>query len=90
MSNASDQGIDRRSFFTGLLRKTALAALAIGGAAAGVKRIMLPDEHKCISRGICSGCKVFDDCGLPQALSAKEAGSTTGGAPDRRTPQRGM
>ena len=25
----------------------------------------------CISKGICSGCRVFDGCGLPQALSRK-------------------
>jgi hypothetical protein len=30
----------------------------------------------CISRGGCTGCRVFDDCGLPQALSAKRV---TGG-----------
>ena len=27
----------------------------------------------CISAGICRGCAVFEDCGLPGALSAKEA-----------------
>ncbi|NQT19259.1 MAG: hypothetical protein HQ592_06110 [Planctomycetes bacterium] len=73
MSNASDKGLDRREFFGGLLRKAALAALALGGGAAAAKRAARSGEQSCIRRGICSGCKVFDDCGLPQALSAKEA-----------------
>jgi hypothetical protein len=73
MSSSSDQGIDRREFFSGLLRKAALAALAFGGGAAAAKRAVLSKEQSCVNRGICSGCRVFDDCGLPQALSAKEA-----------------
>lgn len=28
--------------------------------------------HKCVNQGICRGCFAYDDCNLPQALSAKQ------------------
>ena len=61
---------DRREFLRGLGRGAGLGALLLG---AGV----LMDRpgstnEECINSGICRGCSVFRDCGLPQALSAKE------------------
>ena len=35
------------------------------------KKNPVKGRQVCISNGICSGCRVFDGCGLPQALSRK-------------------
>ena len=61
----------RRQFFRGLLRNVSLALLGTAGGAAVVKRGRLMREGKCVNRGICSGCEVFEDCGLPRALSVR-------------------
>jgi len=60
---------NRREFFRSSARYALLALLAIGaGFAARAKRA----GQRCIGQGICRSCAVFDTCGLPQALSAKE------------------
>lgn len=46
-----------------------LGAGLIGGLGALIER----DPEQCVNRGLCSGCAEFDNCGLPQALSAKQA-----------------
>lgn len=67
--------INRRDFFITLGRYAALTGLGVG---IGKLIIHRPAEatqsHVCISKGLCDGCGVFDNCGLPQALSAKQAG----------------
>jgi len=35
-------------------------------------RFLTGREGKCINDGVCRGCQVFETCGLPQALSAKQ------------------
>jgi hypothetical protein len=30
-------------------------------------------RQACVNNGICRGCAAYDECGLPQALSAKQA-----------------
>jgi hypothetical protein len=61
----------RRDFFRAAVR---YALLALVSAAAGLAaRPRTPARQRCINLGICSGCAVFADCGLPQALSAKRA-----------------
>ena len=64
---------DRREFLRGGARYALLAALAAvsavlvkrsGGSLAG---------QTCINEGICRGCGAFEDCGLPQALSFRDA-----------------
>ncbi len=56
-----------------LLHKVALAVLAILGAVlVGKKRGPALRQQDCENQGICRGCSRFVDCGLPQALSAKE------------------
>lgn len=45
-------------------------ALGLGG---GVAAITTRDPEKCFNQGICRGCGEFQECHLPQALSAKEA-----------------
>lgn len=62
----------RRQFVTRALRETGLALLALGGGAAVVKRRRLLREGKCLSRGMCRNCAVFEDCGLPRALSTRD------------------
>ncbi|MCK5529249.1 MAG: hypothetical protein KAI74_06165 [Kiritimatiellae bacterium] len=67
-----------------LTRRDALLSggrIASAGLLAGLASFLLfkkknpaKGNQVCISSGICRGCKVFDGCGLPQALSAKASG----------------
>ncbi|MHB8996743.1 MAG: hypothetical protein ACYC63_15960 [Armatimonadota bacterium] len=66
MDHKPDPG--RRKFLKDLSRWA--VALGLGG---GVAAIVERDPEKCLNRGICSGCGVFEECHLPQALSAKES-----------------
>ena len=61
----------RREFLTRALRNASLALLGIGGGAVIVKRRRLLREGKCLNRGMCRDCTVFEDCGLPRALSTR-------------------
>ena len=61
----------RREFFRSTARYGLLGLLA-GAAGLAFRRQALPGQ-RCINRGICPSCGVFDTCGLPQALSAKLA-----------------
>jgi hypothetical protein len=45
---------------------------AVSGRLAG-REAARPAGQVCISAGICRGCAAFEDCWLPNALSAKEA-----------------
>ena len=62
----------RRQFLRDGLRLTILGGLAaIGGKLAG-RAAARPAGQVCVNAGICRGCAVFEGCGLPRALSAKE------------------
>ena len=61
----------RRDLFKGLAR----SFLAIGGIA-GVGALTLRNKERCDRLGICRGCPETSDCGLPQALSFREAQKT--------------
>ena len=62
----------RRQFLRDGLRWAILGGLAaVGGRLAG-REAARPAGQVCISAGICRGCAAFEDCGLPNALSAKE------------------
>jgi hypothetical protein len=63
----------RRQFITRVLRGASLALLGIGGGAVVLKRRRLLREGKCLHSGVCRDCEVFADCGLPRALSTREA-----------------
>jgi len=63
----------RRELFAGVTRYATLALMGVVGGSILAKRSRLVREGKCINNGICKGCKVFEKCILPQALSAKEA-----------------
>lgn len=62
---------DRREFFRAGARYTVLGLLTVTGLFFG-RRGQL-NGQRCVNRGICAGCVVFKDCGLPAALSAKQA-----------------
>jgi hypothetical protein len=64
---ASDLG--RREFFRAATRYSLLGVLAVGGAVLGRRAA----AQTCTRKGICPGCGLFTDCGLPAALSAKAA-----------------
>jgi len=59
----------RREFLRSIARFAVL-----GGAVAGVAGLTRKHGETCVNQGICSGCPVFADCGLPAALSAKATG----------------
>jgi len=63
----------RREFLRDGLRYVALGGLAAISARLAARRAGLPAGQVCIGAGLCRGCEAFEDCGLPQALSAKEA-----------------
>ena len=63
---------NRREMLGRVLRYATLGLLGAAGGFGFAKRRRLVREGKCISRGICRGCEVFEKCGLPQALSAKQ------------------
>jgi hypothetical protein len=67
-----DSSAGRRRFLRNGLRLAVLGGLAaITGKLAG-RAAARPAGQVCVSSGICRGCAVFEDCGLPNALSAKE------------------
>jgi len=62
----------RRKLLAGGLRLLTLGLFGAGAYYSVRKRNRLMREGKCIGDGICTRCRAFDDCGLPQALSAKQ------------------
>ena len=72
-TRSPDSSAGRRQFLRDGLRLAILGGLAaVGGTLAG-RQAGRPAGQVCISAGICRGCAAFEDCGLPRALSAKEA-----------------
>jgi hypothetical protein len=69
---SSNSSAGRRQFLRDGLRLAILGGLAaVSGRLAG-RAAGRPASQVCISAGICRGCAAFEDCGLPNALSAKE------------------
>jgi hypothetical protein len=64
----------RREFFRSAGRHGLLAVLTATAAVLGRRAL----AQRCINQGICSGCRVFAECGLPQALSARQARQASG------------
>lgn len=67
----------RRQFFRRMLRNASLTLLGVAGGVAVTKRSRLVRAGKCVNQGVCSGCDVFEECGLPRALSTKVAFART-------------
>jgi hypothetical protein len=70
--HSPNAGAGRRQFFRDGLRYAILAGLAAVSGKLIARQAARPSGQVCISAGICRGCEAFDDCGLPQGLSAKE------------------
>lgn len=63
---------NRRQMMTGTLRYAALSLVGFVAGSSIIKRRRLMKQGKCISQGICNGCKIYEDCKLPSALSKKQ------------------
>ena len=70
----SKDAANRREFLRGGLRYALLTALGAVSATLARKPGAAMPGQTCINQGICGGCDAFAGCGLPQALSAKQAG----------------
>jgi hypothetical protein len=71
MRFSAEESESRREFFRAVGRYGLMAALA--AAAALTIRRETPGGQRCVNRGICAGCAVFEGCAMPQALSARQA-----------------
>lgn len=71
MSETLNEEKSRREFFRGIGRNLALGGIAVLAAALTGRRANRR-EQQCLNRGVCRGCGSFEDCGLPQALSARQ------------------
>lgn len=69
----SNPGASRRRFLRGGARYALLAALGAVSATLFKRSGGKLSGQTCINQGICCNCNAFSDCGLPQALSAKQA-----------------
>jgi hypothetical protein len=76
----SEESHSRREMFAGALRYTALGLMASASAMLFAKRQRLIRQGLCINSGICAGCEVLENCGLPLAVSARQdlAGANNG------------
>ncbi|MDW8310851.1 MAG: hypothetical protein RMK20_15880 [Verrucomicrobiales bacterium] len=66
----------RREFLRDGVRYALLAGLAAASASLVSRRGGALPNQTCINRGICRGCNALPNCGLPQALSFKQATQT--------------
>jgi len=64
---------NRREFLRGGARYTLLAGLAAVSALLVRKRGAALPGQTCVNHSICRGCGVVGECGLPPALSFKQA-----------------
>jgi hypothetical protein len=62
---------NRRDFLRSAGRYAFAGLLVLAGEE--IVRRRLGGRESCMNQGICSGCAVLPDCGLPQALSARQA-----------------
>lgn len=73
MDETQDKRTSRREFFRGIGRSLALGGMGALAAVLAGRRRRPPADEQCINLGVCRGCSAFDGCGLPQALSARQA-----------------
>ena len=66
---------DRREFVRSCMRYGVLGVMATGGLLLGKRRGVDRSTQRCVSKGVCCGCRMFEACGLPAALSAKQSGA---------------
>jgi len=70
MRFSADTVGSRREVFRATLRYGLLVLLA--GAASLAARKPAAAGRRCINRGLCGDCGVFEQCGLPRALSVRQ------------------
>ena len=63
----------RRQFFTGTARYMTLGLIGFAAGSMLKKRRKLVLEGKCVNDYICAGCKLYEGCQLPEAISRKES-----------------
>ncbi len=68
----SNGSASRREFLRGGVRYALLTGLGAVSATLVKRSGGQLSGQTCINQGICRSCAAFTDCGLPQALSAKE------------------
>jgi hypothetical protein len=68
----------RREFFRSGVRYAVLGTLTVGALILGRRSVTRLPNQTCVNQGFCGGCSAYAGCGLPQALSRKQA--TKGGA----------
>jgi hypothetical protein len=79
MKASSGNGIgSRREFLRGGLRYALLAGVGMAAATLARRRCDELPGQGCISDGLCRGCAVLGDCGLPQAQSFRQATKGSG------------
>lgn len=71
--SSRDKPKSRREFLRSAGRGAALLGLAAVAASLIGKGRVSAGGQTCANRGICGGCVAFDKCGLPAALSARQA-----------------
>jgi hypothetical protein len=64
---------NRREFLRGGFRYALLAGIGAVTAAVAGKQSGRLSGQTCVNEGLCRSCGVVGDCGLPQALSFKQA-----------------
>jgi hypothetical protein len=69
----TETAANRREFLRGGARYTLLAGVAAVSALLIQKRGAALPGQTCVGNSICRSCNVVGDCGLPQALSFKQA-----------------
>ena len=68
----TNKQLTRREFFRTCGRVAIAGGLATAAALLWKRKTTHLDFQKCVNRGICSQCGIFNNCQLPQALSAKK------------------
>lgn len=76
-------GASRREFLRGGFRYSLLATLGFVSATLYQRNRASLSNQSCISQGICRGCVAFSGCGLPPALSVRQALASPADLPAR-------
>lgn len=71
MNGRFEKTQSRRDIFKSFLRYSALGVLGILMGNIFAKKRRLAQNGICINRQICRSCRIFDECGLPPALSLR-------------------
>ncbi|MHC4843503.1 MAG: hypothetical protein ACYTFM_08010 [Planctomycetota bacterium] len=73
MANIFIRKQTRRQFFTGIGRYMTLGFIGFAAGSMLKKRRKLVLEGRCVNDYICAGCKLYEGCQLPEAISRRES-----------------